>query len=376
VAAIIGDASIVPDLQFFAEAVPQLPPARLYALWGLARLAPRSPEFSRQLQNLQNHDAVVLACHTLAPYARQALLSVIESADVPDRTRGLCMEAYARHATAAEFEQLSSRIGASGGEQLRRSLEKSIIFTARPEHLPELAVRYWVASPQERIGIVQGILLAAGVRDRRPLQQEQAITLSFGEEKRLYPWLRELLSAPARQFRSEDDLWHRVLTLSSSIDLSAVRVEVLETLLQSEECTRMEPIAKSLENALKNLRTRTPRELENLLAAWEDGFALAGFSALCKGDAAQQMGRRLLTEILPKLNELRSHPYAFVRQKPGICWQCTMPGIWRFCLRRKSGPIPAKPCWNGCPIPPIRRTCRQGYRLPPPGSANCCCGFT
>lgn len=315
VAALIGDASIVSDLQFFAEMVPQLPPARLYAFWGLSRLAPRSPEIVRALQNPQNHDVVVLACHTVATYSRNMLLPVIENTNIPDRTRGLCLEAYARYATPQEVTQLTNRLGSTGGTLWRRSLEKSFNFVPHPEHLPELAARYWRVSSPERIGIVQGMLLAAGIRDRRTLQQERFLSLGFGEEKRLYPWLRELLLAPAQPYQNENDLWHRVLTLSNSLDLSDVNVVVLNPRLSPGECSPIEPIAKQLENALQTLNLHNPREIENLLEAWENGFVLAGFSNLCPRETAQRLGQRVFRQVVPQLHEYRTHPYAFVREK-------------------------------------------------------------
>lgn len=315
VAALIGDASIVSDLEFFAESVPQLPPAQLYALWGLSRLEPRSAIFVRLLQKSQNHDALVLACHTVASYARQPLLSVIENDGLLDRTRGLCLEAYARYASLPEFSQLATRISATGSPEMRQSLQNAKRIASRTENFAEMAALYWMASEQERIGIVNGMLMAAGVRDRRDLQPERPVMLAFGEEQRLYPWLRELFSAAGQRIQNEQDLWHRVLTLSDSIDLSSVRMHVVGWTLPPGSCPHMERIVEPLENALKDLRPRNPRELENFLAAWEDGFALSGFSRLCGADAAQAAGRRLWNRVLPKIEEYRAHPYAFVRQK-------------------------------------------------------------
>jgi len=314
VAAYIGDTSIIPDLQFFAT-VPELVPGQLFALWGMSRLAPKSPEFTRVLGSAAPFEQMVLACFSVASVSRQALVPVIENAALPAKVRARCLQAYAVHAQPSETAVLEGWLQKFSGLELRAAVEEAMVYAPRPDAVPVLAGRFWRAEPGRRRHFAQGLLLAAGIRDKRQLVPAQPLSLRFSGPSRFQPWLQQLFDqAPDQAGGVEAGAWQQVLAASANADLTLVSLDVADQAIPSGSCPGAEKLADALGAALGNLRILTPRELENLLLSWGPDLTLEGFSELCDAQSSKALGRALFPKIVPRLVSLKNHPYATVRK--------------------------------------------------------------
>ncbi len=314
VAAYIGDTTIIPDLQFFAT-VPELVPGQLFALWGLSRLAPKNPEFRRVLGAAAPYEQMVLACFTVAAFSRPALVPVIENAGLPAQVRARCLQAYAVYAQPAEAVVLEAWLQKFSGFELGTAVEDAMVYSPRADSVPVLASRFWRSTPDRRRHFAQGLLLAAGLRDKRQLVPSMPLSLRFSGGSRFQPWLQQLFDQASDPASGVDTMaWQQVLAASANADLTQVGLEVADQTIPPGACPNLEKLAETLGSALGNLQTHTPRELENLLLSWGPDLTLSGFSDLCDAKSSQALGKALFPKIVPRLLSLKSHPYATVRK--------------------------------------------------------------
>ncbi|MBU1244958.1 tetratricopeptide repeat protein [Myxococcota bacterium] len=314
VAAYIGDTTIIPDLQFFTT-VRELHQAQLFALWGLSRLAPKSPEFTRLLSSAAPYEQMVLACFTVATVSRAALVPVIENSSLPAQVRARCLQAYAVYALPSESAILDTWLTKFSGFEIRTAVEDAMVYAPRQDSLAVLAGRFWKSEPRRRVHFAQGLLLASGIRDKNQLVPSRPLSLRFEGPERFQPWLRQLFDqAPDPGASEENASWQQVLAVSASANLTEVSINVADQTIPAGTCPRLEKLADVLGSALGNLQTQTPRELESLLLSWGPDLTLSGFADLCDGKSSQALGRALFPKIVPRLARLKNHPYASVRK--------------------------------------------------------------
>ena len=313
VAAYIGDVTIIPDLQYFAT-VPELLPGQLFALWGLSRLAPKSPEFTRILGSSAPYEQMVLACFTVASVSRAALIPVIENAGLPSKVRARCLQAFAVYAQAQESAILDTWLTRFSGFEIRSAVEDAMVYSPRTDSVAVLAARFWRSEPGRRRHFAQGLLLASGIRDKKQLVPVQPLSLRFSGPNRFQPWLQQLFDQTTTPAPGQD-AWQQVLAASANANLAEITLEVTDQAIPNGKCPRLEKLADALGAALGNLQTQTPRELENLLMSWGPDLTLSGFSELCDPQSSKELGRKLFPRIVPRLMALKNHPYASVRKR-------------------------------------------------------------
>ncbi len=316
IASHIGDRSIVADLQFFAS-MQESAAGQLLALWGLARLAPRSPEFERILQAPAHHDHMILACFTLARVSRTALVPVIENTVLPTSVRARCVQAYALHANERETILLDNWMARFSSFEMRTAIEEAMVYAGRREHLGNLARLYWRAPAHKRAHFAQGMLFSAGIRPRK--WNETPISLRLYSSGLQQPWLNLLFEKTmVGTGSSQDRSWQQILELSANVDLEMVRLDVHLPLVTGAPCPKLSGIADLLKGSTGNFALMTPNELENLLSAWGPELALSGFSELCDDREAEKLGRNLFPRLVERMAVLKRHPYASVRRRAWV----------------------------------------------------------